>query len=183
MDSSWRWSLSGYSSIEIVSILTLAIFFVIAKMKNKKTKQILSISITSLCIIATIHAYGNRHTQWHESRKENILSSRMYSSHLNVKPIYEALEMIPPDAAVSATNKVVPHLAYRAKIYVFPEIRDADYLVLLDDGNPFPLSEKDFYELREDYIQDEAWIEIFNEQEILILKKFNGNIIPQEISE
>ena len=102
----------------------------------------------------------------------------MYSSHLDVESIYSGLKLIPANAAVSATNKVAPHLAYRSKIYVFPEIRDAEYLILLNDGDPFPLSKTDFYELREHYIQDKVWIEIYNEQQMLILKKNNGRVAP-----
>lgn len=170
MDSSWRWSLSGYSSIEITSILTVAVFYVIAKMKNEKTKQLIAICTTSVCIIATIHAFGNRHSQWHDSTKENILSKRMFSSNLDLKTIYNGLELIPPEVAITVSNRLASHLAYRSGIYVFPEIRDAEYMVLLDDGGPYPISLEMFYEFRDFYSNNDDWEIIYNESEIMILK-------------
>jgi len=37
---------------------------------------------------------------------------------------------IPPDAAVSATPAIHPHLAHRQKIYVYPEVAGANYLLI-----------------------------------------------------
>jgi hypothetical protein len=171
MDSAWRWSISGYAAIEITSVITAAIFLVIWKLKHDRSRQFIAIAVTVISMIATVHAFGNRHTQWHDSRKENILSKRMFSSHVDLAPVYEGLGLIPDDAAVSASNKITPHLAYRSKIYVFPEIRDADYLVLFDDEHPFPLNKETFYELREQYLNSSAWNVVFQKGRLLILQK------------
>ena len=40
------------------------------------------------------------------------------------------IEQIPPEAPVSTTPPLHPHLAHREKIYVFPTIADADYVLL-----------------------------------------------------
>jgi len=42
---------------------------------------------------------------------------------------------IPPGAAVSATPAVHPHLAHRQKIYLFPTIADAEYVLVDVPGN------------------------------------------------
>ncbi len=42
---------------------------------------------------------------------------------------------IPPEAAVSTTPPLHPHLAHRWKIYIYPTVADADY-VLLDVASP-----------------------------------------------
>lgn len=42
----------------------------------------------------------------------------------------EAVAMIPDDASVSASNRIGPHLAHRDYLYLFPLVRDADYVVL-----------------------------------------------------
>lgn len=46
------------------------------------------------------------------------------------------LNKIPLNAAVSAQDTLVPHLANRAKIYLFPDIQKADYVVL--DSQLYP---------------------------------------------
>jgi hypothetical protein len=140
-------------------------------MRVEKTRKIIAVSITLLCIISTIHAFGNRHSQWHRSRKENMLSKRMYSSPLDIKSIYKGLELIPEDASVSATNTIAPHLAYRSNIYVFPEIRDAEYIALLDDGNPFPIGQELFEKLRDDYLNNKDWSLIYNKGEFMLFRK------------
>jgi uncharacterized membrane protein len=40
------------------------------------------------------------------------------------------LDQIPPEAPVSTTPPLHPHLAHREKIYVFPTVADADYVLL-----------------------------------------------------
>lgn len=56
----------------------------------------------------------------------------------------EAFRRIPPDASVSAQSDLVPHLAHRRQIYVFPNIHDAEYVVLDNFADYWPLSAADF---------------------------------------
>jgi uncharacterized membrane protein len=44
------------------------------------------------------------------------------------------VDQIPPEAPVSTTPPLHPHLAHREKIYVFPTIADADYVLLEVSG-------------------------------------------------
>jgi hypothetical protein len=47
--------------------------------------------------------------------------------------------LIPPDAAVSASSSVNPHVAHRERLYLFPDLRDAEYIFIDILGNPFPI--------------------------------------------
>ncbi|MGH3087349.1 MAG: DUF2079 domain-containing protein [Rubrobacteraceae bacterium] len=47
----------------------------------------------------------------------------------------EAVTLIPDDARVSATNNIGPHLAHRRYLYLFPTVKDAEY-VILDETAP-----------------------------------------------
>jgi uncharacterized membrane protein len=47
----------------------------------------------------------------------------------------EAVALIPDDARVSATNQIGPHLAHRRYLYLFPNLGDAEY-VILDETEP-----------------------------------------------
>lgn len=51
----------------------------------------------------------------------------------------QVLQTIPQDAAVSAQSPIVPHVANRNKIYMFPEIYDSQYIVLSPYLNTYPL--------------------------------------------
>ncbi len=47
----------------------------------------------------------------------------------------EAVSLIPDGAKVSATNQIGPHLAHRRYLYLYPTVRDADYVVV-DETTP-----------------------------------------------
>jgi uncharacterized membrane protein len=49
---------------------------------------------------------------------------------------------IPPQASVSATNSLVPHLANRARIYIFPKVEDAEYIALDTKSSYFPFGDR-----------------------------------------
>ncbi|MBL7111258.1 MAG: DUF2079 domain-containing protein [Bacteroidales bacterium] len=171
MDYPSRWSLGAYHSVEIESIYTLSVFYALSKIKNLESKYIIGLVITILCTHATIYGTGAERKYWHHEIKENVFSPKMYRSDLNIKEIRNALKMVPDDAGVCATNTITPHLAYRSKIYVFPEIRDAEYIVLLDDGNPYPLKMDRFEELKTDYLDSHEWETIYNKYQLTIFRK------------
>jgi len=52
---------------------------------------------------------------------------------------------IPPDASVSASTALYPHLSQRAGAYLFPTVHDADY-VLVDVLTPYPSGSGGAYE-------------------------------------
>lgn len=53
--------------------------------------------------------------------------------------IENALKIIPASSAVSAQSPLVPHLSDREKIYMFPEIYDAEYIILNPALSNYPL--------------------------------------------
>lgn len=61
-------------------------------------------------------------------------------SYAHYSYIYNALENIPSQTAISAQSPIVPHLANREKIYLFPEIYDAEYIILDTSLSSYPLN-------------------------------------------
>lgn len=57
--------------------------------------------------------------------------------------IKKALEDIPPSAGVSAQSPLVPHLTNRESIYMFPEIYDAQYVILDTSLSSYPLRQEE----------------------------------------
>lgn len=53
----------------------------------------------------------------------------------HLRALDEAVEMIPRDAKVSASNWIGPHLAHRRYLYLFPTVQDAEY-VIVDETRP-----------------------------------------------
>lgn len=61
-------------------------------------------------------------------------------SYARYSYIYNALANIPSQAAISTQSPIVPHLANREKIYLFPEIYDAEYIILDTSLSSYPLN-------------------------------------------
>ncbi|GHO65703.1 hypothetical protein KSC_045950 [Ktedonobacter sp. SOSP1-52] len=56
------------------------------------------------------------------------------------------IDMVPPDASISAQTRLVPHLSQRQKIYMFPYANDqADYVLLDLQGDFYPFYGSDAY--------------------------------------
>ena len=53
-----------------------------------------------------------------------------YASSARAAQIQSCLDVIPPDASVAATSRLVPHLSERRQIYDFPDGTSSQYLAI-----------------------------------------------------
>lgn len=51
----------------------------------------------------------------------------------------DVVAQIPPDAAVAAQSNVFPHVSQRERVYLFPAVNDAEYVLLDATGDPYPV--------------------------------------------
>ncbi len=145
-DNPLRWSVETYYSIEIVSIMPALVFILAGKFNSSSFKYLLSVLICALTAGVTVYkmlVLPPNPIQG-ESNKFNVVSPDFYRSTVNVSEVHELLNSIPDTVAVSASGRLLPHLAYRKKIYYFPNIRDAEYVVLFKTSDYYPLSREDF---------------------------------------
>lgn len=55
----------------------------------------------------------------------------------------DSLSLIPPKIPISAQSSILPHLANREKIYLFPEIRDAQFIILDQNLASYPIQKEE----------------------------------------
>jgi uncharacterized membrane protein len=55
----------------------------------------------------------------------------------------QMLEKVPPQASVSAANSLVPRLANRSQVYIFPKNEDAEYVAIDTQSSYFPFGDRD----------------------------------------
>lgn len=170
-DSFNRWGINLFYSIEIVSILSIAVFSVLSKMKNSIILNTSAVIILCSTLYTTIIKLDKRDAIWYDSSKENILKTQFYKEDFNVAQFNEHLTLIPPDANVCATHTVVPHLAYRENISFYPYIRDAEYLILMLKGNTYPLWPDKASEVAHEYKNNDEWELLVEEDYCMIFKK------------
>ena len=85
-----------------------------------------------------------------------------------------ALRLIPPDAAVSATNVLGGHLSERRRIFSFPQLRDAAW-VAIDETRPSYLDRANAPTLGSAAVRrlrtDPRWRLVFSENGVLIFRR------------
>ena len=173
-DDPIRWSIESYYSIEIVSLLPITVFLTINELKlDFKYKRLLSILLVLSASAITIYKFDIKHRtiKWYGIEKNKFYDTRMYSSPFNVNKIYNYLNDIPSNAAVSASGQIVPHLAFRKKIYFFPKVKDATYIALLQNHSPYLLTEQEFTYNINQYIFSDNWTVEIDDYPFLLLKK------------
>lgn len=85
--------------------------------------------------------------------------------------IQNAIKDIPASAAVSAQSPLVPHLINRERIYMFPEIYGAEYIILDKSLSTYPLNRQEL-EKRIKYLKSSPlWIKKRENKSLIIVKK------------
>ena len=80
-------------------------------------------------------------------------------------------ERIPADAVVSAQSNVFPHLSGREKIYVFPTIDDAEYVLLDVAGTSDPLQIDELYAAANALLDNPQFALLAGDDGLLLFKR------------
>ncbi|MDP4266619.1 MAG: DUF2079 domain-containing protein [Bacteroidota bacterium] len=170
------WGINYQYSIEFVPVLTLALFDFVNDFKNIRTQKILSLVFLLITFGATISKIDKRKSIWYNSTNQRFYSKKHYQTDLNIKEINQALELIPANAAVSAHYSIVPHISFRDKIYHFPYVNDAEYIVLFRTSEGYyPIDEKSYNEKIKFYEKSPEWIRLYDKSNLLIFRKMKLN--------
>jgi uncharacterized membrane protein len=171
-DDPVRWGINIFYSIEIVSIFSLAIFSSLFVLKSKTKQYIIGVLICIFTLHTTLEVMNDRTSKWYHPEKEKFYVSEFYKYPDNFEGITEILNKVPSDVSISTTTPILPHLAYRDTIYLFPNIRKANYLLLPKvNTNPYPLSETDYNTQLVDYKKDTNWLKVFENKDAVLLKR------------
>jgi uncharacterized membrane protein len=174
-DEPIRWSIELYYSIEFVSILPITTFLIIYDLKNNLFKNILIGFVCFSSVVFTIYGLyaPNRRLNYWGDNKYAFYKSGFYRGEFNVKKVHNYLKLIPNDAKVSATGIIIPHLAFRQKIFMFPQVEDSEYIVLFQNKkHTYPLKEEQFEtEINKYKNNNIEWNILVCDYPLLILKK------------
>lgn len=124
------WGINGQYSIEFVPILSLCLADLLTRIKIPYIVYAIATSATLVTIFFTFKKTENRTSVWYEYNKTAFYSKLHYQTPIHVREIYKVLSSVPTIAAISVNAPLAPHLAFRDKIYHFPVIKDATYIIL-----------------------------------------------------
>jgi len=164
------WGIGGQYSIEFAPIMAIGIFITISEFKNNKLINILSLTVLSLTLFCTLRIMDNTIFPTSKSRIRLYQASH-YTSNYNVSNLHRQLSMIPKDGIVSAQSAFVPQLALRDKIYQFPLIKDAEYVVYSLKENCYPITKDAFINFINELENSIEWTIQYKDEDITILKR------------
>jgi uncharacterized membrane protein len=119
------WSFSYHYSLVVAPILTFAAIDSVARVVPYiplRPTWIPTVALAAGCLAAGMVA------SFVAIEPLNELGT--YVSDARAAQIQSCLDVIPPDASVSATTRLVPHLSERRQIYMFPAGTGSEYLAI-----------------------------------------------------
>lgn len=169
-DNISMWGFSDQYAVEFAPVMAIGIFSSIAVLKGNNLKKILIFLALVGCLLASIRIMDNT-VMFTDKSRIRIYQTGHYQRNYDVSSVYKALKLIPDDAVVSAQSPFVPHLALRDKIYQFPIVKDAEYVVIFLNELSYPLSKDDFVNKTAELINSPSWTKIYSEEGLIILQK------------
>ena len=155
-DNVWVWSVAAHYSVEFAPILTIGAFSVINSFRKPRHGKVMAIVAVAITLLVTVRLMDNTVIFYDKSRIR-IYSLSHYQRDYDTGAVRKALKLIPCDAAVSAQSGFLPHLSLRDKIYLFPIVKDAEYIVISEKENTYPLDKEGYYETVKDILTTPGW--------------------------
>jgi len=172
-DDAVKWSIFHQYSIEFVPIIVLATFCFINKAQNPVVKILAGV----LLFLGSFDASKEFIGLWKPAPYGKVLTNFYQTSHykreIPVKELNELVNATPKNVSVSATFYLVPHIANRKTVYQFPEIKQAEYILITDDQEAYyPLDPAGYRTVRDSLLQSENWnVELQTEHGYLLKRK------------
>ena len=173
-DSFVRWGISTYYSIEIVTLLPLSVFLVLSEIKSRYFRYGLAAAVCIITIYVTLYKLNpaNCRVEWGANpAKERIYDKDFFKAPFDIKKVNKLLAIIPPDAKVSSSDRILPHISQRQFIYLFPTVEDAEYIVFSMLIDNWMLSHETNEQKRNEYLSNPNWEIIASEYPVVLLKK------------
>jgi uncharacterized membrane protein len=164
------WGVNDHYNVEFAPLIALAGVLAVARTASDRLRSILASLLLAAGVVATVRTMD--HVQAFV-RRENI---RIYQAP-HWKPIadpaavVEAIRQIPDTGAVSAHPNLYPRVAWRDRAYIFPIIGGSEYLLLLEQGNPFPLDSNTYRQRIDSLRRSEAWKVESERNGVLLLRR------------
>jgi len=162
-----HWGVYDHYSIEFAPIIALAFVEWMQHFPFKKWRMAVTIATIGTATLFNWHPIGPN---------VGFFLPSHYNAGLNVPAVNRALELIPADATVSAANVLAPHLAGRDKIYLYPVLKDAEYIAILTDKrDPYPFLSKDWQQHLAE-VRSNPDYEILHDADYVLIAKKRINV-------
>lgn len=167
-----RWTLFFHYGVELAVLLAVSASFSIKIILGKLKRFKYSLLTMSLLLIVT-HAVTNVALN---SPLKLILKPDFYKRESWMGDTSFILSQVPKDASIAAQNNLLPHLSHRKKVYLLPNINNADYIAVdlhqgQNDWNFYNLDLKKTKELVKQLVENRDYTLILSSGDSYLLKR------------
>lgn len=170
-DDPTKWGVIWHYGIEFVPVVSIGIYLLFMDIRNPKFAYSLALIALASNFLATSYVFSYRKSIYKSQEYRRFYRTVHYSQPFSIAAAHKALKLIPSNAVVSASHTALPHLALREKIYMFPDLQNAEYIFLIDYFNAYPVSYEmlsvKLYNLK----NDPDWEKIFEEGNVYVFRK------------
>lgn len=132
-----HWGIMFQYSVEFAPLLALGAIMTLQKIPYRAIGYFFVIVV----VIANIFILGKMRF-YDDTGVYRIFNKEYYQLPVR-EDIVKALDIIPENASVSTQNNLVPHMANRKKIYLFPMISESEYVILnMNSKGIWPLKDQ-----------------------------------------
>ncbi len=170
-DNVTLWGILWQYSIEFAPIISLGVIDVFTVSKNNKRPVFFALILLAVTWYFNIAAMNFKIAPNYYPLLTKFYNKHHYKSDWDTKEQHAILKTLPPDAVLSAHNQLVPHLSARERIYCYPVVMEADYIILHRIPiSSYPLTEED-YKMNIEALENSAlYKKLYDQNNILIFK-------------
>jgi len=174
-----KWGLFNHYSIELVPIIAISFYLALNSLKlNTTVKLRVAIFITCISFLISVLMVRNSNSVKYREINYEFYNPKHYKSlsynksSYSYKTLYKELARISENSIVSAQSQMLPHLALRDKIYEFPVILDAQYIVLLPmEENKYPIKNDKYFQKIQELKMLQDWMIQYENDFLIIFKR------------
>lgn len=153
------WGVGAHYSIALAAIVPIALVVILKDSKHSIWKFLpLVVLAVSFRLMDNPYSIIDR---------ENIrfYQAQHYQRTFDVNQVKQFLNSIPEHSLVSTSNNVYPHLADQQEVQLFPlGIAKADYIILINEDDPFPLGPEEHSSILASIHANESWEQVQSPQ-------------------
>lgn len=166
-DDPGKWSVVAQYGVEFAPLLGIAVPLAISRYKINRQLTWLIVALS----IATTVRFMDMTVAYQDRSRIRIYQSRHYTKPYNLSLVKRVIAGIPSNAAVSAQSPAVPHMALRDRVYQFPIVREAEYVLLLPLESPYPLDTAEYRAEMIKLLADHGWTTEWHSEEVILFKR------------
>jgi uncharacterized membrane protein len=170
-DDFGKWGINAHYSIEFTPIVIIGFYDGLKYVNNKKAKIALAVFACFFTIKTTYDKMETREAPYYNKTNGCFYIKEHYKYEFHKDEVKQAMSLIPEDANLSSLNVFAAHLSFRKNIYQFPDVHDAEYVLLASTPNSYPIRGAELEVKIKEYKNSEDWETLYDSKGIYLFKK------------